>query len=103
MSKPRRRSNFVTAVGLFMAANILLSIFTPINFNLYRFPYKGWAWWTFNDLRHHPETHNVALLGSSLIVSAVAGADANYLNRPLDSTTHHNAEYFDHKLKLWAV
>ena len=99
MSKPRRRSNFVTAVGLFMAANILLSIFTPINFNLYRFPYKGWAWWTFNDLRHHPETHNVALLGSSLMVSAVAGADANYLNVPLDSTTHHNAEYFDHKLK----
>jgi hypothetical protein len=88
----------MVAFSIFMTANLLLSLFTPINFNLYRFPYKGWAWWTFNDLKNHPEFHNVALLGSSLMVSAVSGADANFLNQPLDSTNHHGAAYFDKKL-----
>jgi hypothetical protein len=37
-------------------------------------------------------------MGSSLMVSAVAGCDAKYLHRDLDQTTYHDAAYVDHVL-----
>jgi hypothetical protein len=98
----RQLSAFVTATAVFCLANMALSFFSPINFDPYKFPYRGWAWWTFEGLKkatNERQEHNVALLGSSLMVSAVTCCDANYLNRGLDLTEHHGAEYFDHCLQ----
>ena len=93
-----RSSSFAVALALFFAINCALSFYTPIDFDPYRFPYQGWAWWTFNDLKASKELHNVALLGSSLMVSAVSCCDANHLNKQLDLTTYHKASYLDDKL-----
>ncbi len=98
----RRFSAFTTAVTIFFAANIALSYFAPFNFDPFKFPYRGWAWWTFDGLRkanNDRQEHNVALLGSSLMVSAITCCDANYLNKGLDLTEHHGAEYFDHTMQ----
>ncbi|MBS1992181.1 MAG: hypothetical protein JSS83_16780 [Cyanobacteria bacterium SZAS LIN-3] len=98
----RRMSAFATAVTVFFAINVTLSFFAPFNFDPFKFPYRGWAWWTFDGLRKataERQEHNVALLGSSLMVSAVTCCDANFLNRDLDLTQHHGAEYFDHVLQ----
>jgi hypothetical protein len=91
-------SSFAVAIALFFAVNFGMSFYTPIDFDPYRFPYQGWAWWTFNDLKASKELHNVALLGSSLMVSAVSCCDANHLNKQLDLTTYHKASYLDDKL-----
>lgn len=91
-------SSFAVALALFFAVNFGMSFYTPIDFDPYRFPYQGWAWWTFNDLKASKELHNVALLGSSLMVSAVSCCDANHLNKQLDLTTYHKASYLDDKL-----
>lgn len=96
--KRGRLSSFVVAIALFFAANFGLSFYTPIDFDPYRFPYQGWAWWTFNDLKASRELHNVALLGSSLMVSAVSCCDANHLNKQLDLTSYHKASYLDDQL-----
>ena len=93
------RSTFVLAAAIFVALNALMSFSTPFPFDCYKFNYKGWSWWTFNALRHSDKISNVAILGSSTMVSAIAGCDANYLQRGLDLTEHHRASYFEAQLK----
>lgn len=91
------KSLFILAFAIFVAINFYFS-FRPLNFDPYKFNYHGWAWWTMNDLKNSTEVHNIAMLGSSTMVSAIASSDANYLNQLLDLTTYHKVSYFDHLL-----
>jgi hypothetical protein len=85
---------FISCVA-FLAINITLSFTEPYAFDPYKFLYRGWAWWTIDNLRRDKQPHNVALMGSSLMVSAVAGCDANFLNQSIDLTEYHKASYLD--------
>ncbi len=87
------KSTFALAMLVFLAINGALAFFTPFDFDPYKFNYKGWAWWTMADLKDNQQVHNVVLLGSSTMVSALAGCDANYLQKPLDLTRYHSASY----------
>lgn len=95
----RRVSTFLCALAAFLSVNVALSFFAPVHFNPFNYPYKGWAWWTFNDLKTSTEVHNVAILGSSLMVAAINNCDANYLNRPLNLTQHHQSIYLNDQLE----
>ena len=99
---PTRRSGMRAATTwallLFCLGNFALSFYNPIEFDPYKFTYKGWTWWGFNEMKKTNFVHNVALLGSSLMVSAVAGVDANYLNKTLDLSQYHRAKYLDDNL-----
>lgn len=90
-----RYSVFNVALAIFIVANLLMSFSPPIEFDKFKFPYQGWAWWTFNDLRTSSEEHNVALLGSSLMVSAVNNSDAMYTQKELNLASYHKAVYLD--------
>lgn len=101
-SEPRKlrfRSKFLLAGFIFAALNLCLTFFAPVPFDPYKFNYRGWAWWTFNELRSSSRVSNIALLGSSTMVSALAGCDANYLKRTIDLTRHHRSAYFEDALK----
>lgn len=93
------RSVFLVAFVAFVALNVAFSFSSPFRFDPFKYSYKGWAWWTMNDLKHSMDIHNVALLGSSLMVSAVAGCDANHLKKPLDLTRYHHVSYLDDQLR----
>jgi hypothetical protein len=93
------RSTFLLASAIFVAMNALISFTTPFPIDSYKFNYRGWSWWTFNALRNSDRISNIALIGSSTMVSAIAGCDANYLQRGLDLTEHHRASYLEDKLK----
>jgi hypothetical protein len=95
----KRISASIAALAIFIGANVALSFAGPLKFDPFNYPYKGWAWWTFNDLHKSDQVHNVALLGSSLMVAAVNNCDANFLERPLDLTEHHTSEYLNRKLE----
>lgn len=97
--EPGRKRVFMMACACFVLLNIALTFFAPIKFDEYKFPYRGWAWWTMNDLKRGKADHNIALLGSSLMVSVIAGADANHLNKNLDLTSYHKASYLDDQLR----
>lgn len=97
--KTGRQSSFMRALAFFIVLNMVLAYTNPIDFDKFEFPYKGWAWWTFNDLRKSPQTHNVALLGSSLMVSAVGNCDAMRKQEQLNLAVYHKAEYLDEKLE----
>jgi hypothetical protein len=93
-----KHCRFIVAALIFIAINVGLSFGTPFEFDPYRFVYKGWAWWTMQALKSDTELHNVALLGSSLVVSAVSNCDANHLLTSLDLTKYHKAGYLDYLL-----
>jgi hypothetical protein len=90
-----KKSIFFISFVAFLAINVTLTFTEPYAFDPYKFLYRGWAWWTIDNLRRDKQPHNVALMGSSLMVSAVAGCDANYLNQPIDLTEYHEASYLD--------
>lgn len=94
-----RDSTAIRALALFLAINLALTFFGPFSFDKFDFPYKGWAWWTFNDIRNSSDVKNVALLGSSLMVSATNGCDATYLKKNLNLVSYHKASYFDSLLE----
>jgi hypothetical protein len=99
--KPRAsgmRAATTWALLLFCLGNFALSFYNPIEFDPYDYLYRGWTWWGFNDMKKSSHVHNVALLGSSLMVSAVAGVDANYLNKTLDLSQYHKAKYLSDNL-----
>jgi hypothetical protein len=93
-----KHCRFIVAALLFIAINAGLSFGTPFDFDPYRFVYKGWAWWTMQALKSDTELHNVALLGSSLVVSAVSNCDANHFLTSFDLTKYHKAGYLDYLL-----
>lgn len=90
------RSFFLLSLLAFVLLNASLTFFGPLHFDPFKFNYRGWAWWTMDDLRNHDNrVHNVALLGSSTMVSATAGCEANHRNTGLDLTKDHNLTYLD--------
>lgn len=93
------RSLFLVALAIFGLGNACLSFTAPFRFDPYKFSYKGWAWWMMNDLHTDPRMHNVAVLGSSIMCSAVAGCDANFLRQRLDMTQYHRVAYLDQQLE----
>lgn len=93
-----KHCRFLVAALFYVAINAGLSFGTPFEFDPYRFVYKGWAWWTMQALKTDTELHNVALLGSSLVVSAVSNCDANHFLTSFDLTKYHKAGYFDYLL-----
>jgi len=93
------RSLFAVALAAFLFLNAALAFSSIIQWDVHKFPYKGWSWWVITDLRGGNRVHNIALLGSSLMCSALGGADANFLESNVDCAIHHQAVYLDHKLR----
>lgn len=60
---------------------------------------KSWVGWAVNDFITSAERPNVVFLGSSLMLVPLSGNDANYLNKKLDGSKHHHAQYFEDILK----
>lgn len=96
--RAKLRSTFLVAFVIFAGFNIYCSFSNPFRFDPFKYSYRGWAWWTMNDLKRQEIDPNIAVLGSSLMVSAIAGCDANYLKKPLDLTKYHHVTYLDDTL-----
>jgi hypothetical protein len=93
-----RRSKFILAAILFCLLNALLSKIGGFKFDQFSYPSQGWAWWLVEDLKNTSEQFNIALFGSSLMMSAVTACDSEYLNKPLPVNNHRSADYFDAQL-----
>jgi len=89
----------LAALVVFLLLNLVLFKVPGIRFDQFRYPYKSWIWWLIQDLRFTKDRYDLALIGSSLMVSAVTHCDANHLNRTLDMERHHSADYFDSQLR----
>lgn len=54
-------------------------------------PNKSWIWWAVSDFHKQPQTPDVVLLGSSLMLEALNTGDATYLHKPQNVSLHHTS------------
>lgn len=64
------------------------------------FPFHTWTGWAIEDFlsdkRGRPQ---MVFLGSSLVLVPLSGGDADYLNKKIDGSQHHNSVYFEDQFK----
>jgi hypothetical protein len=89
---------FLVALSIYLALNMVLLPFGRFGFDQYDYPYKSWPWWLVHHLRTTPESFNVALLGSSLMLGSINECDANFVKKRIDAASHHQSLYLDNKL-----
>ncbi len=58
-------------------------------------PNRSWVWWAVRDFRTAANKPDVVLLGSSLMMAALHGGDATYLNQPQNVAFHHRSRIFE--------
>jgi hypothetical protein len=92
------KSCFVVALVAFATLNICFDVSDVFRFDKYLAPIHGPAWWVVERLRRANKNFEVAFFGSSLVVYALNGADANFLRQTIDETEHHWSVFTDHGL-----
>jgi hypothetical protein len=92
------KSRFILALVAFAVLNACLDATAVFSFDKYMSPIQGPAWWVVSRLRRTNKNFEVAFFGSSLVVYALNGADANFLRQTIDETEHHWSVFTDHSL-----
>ncbi|MBY0550078.1 MAG: DUF1574 domain-containing protein [Candidatus Obscuribacterales bacterium] len=66
-------------------------------------PNRSWVWWAVQDFRKagvDPQKRpDIVLMGSSLMMAALHGGDATYLNQPQNVAFHHRARVLEDLLR----
>jgi hypothetical protein len=93
-----RRTTFLISLLIFLALNLVVLPQCKFDFDRFAYAYRSWPWWLVQDLRTASDKFNIALLGSSLMLSPIGECDANFSGRNIDATTHHRSLYFDNRL-----
>lgn len=68
------------------------------NLDPYLSPNRSWVWWNTEDFVHNAHQPDVVLMGSSLMMAALHGGDATYLNIPQNVAFHHRSTYLEQLL-----
>ncbi|MFN8555047.1 MAG: hypothetical protein U0103_26565 [Candidatus Obscuribacterales bacterium] len=81
---------------LALAALFILDVSARLSYpywNIDRFdsPNKSWIWWAVSDFHRQPQTPDVVLLGSSLMLEALNTGDATYLHKAQNVSLHHTS------------
>jgi len=92
------KSRFILALVAFAILNVYFAATAVLSFDHYLSAIHGPAWWVVSRLRRANKNFEVAFFGSSLVVYALNGADANFLGRTVDETQHHWSIFTDHAL-----
>lgn len=58
-------------------------------------PNRSWVWWAVRDFKTAPDKPDIVLMGSSLMMAALHGGDATYLNLPQNVAFHHRSKIFE--------
>ena len=65
----------------------------------YASPNRSMVWWTVDDFRKQSKSPELVLLGSSLLMHALHGGDAEYLKLPQNEVYHHKAAMLEDLIK----
>lgn len=86
------------AVAAFFVFAVLCVFMAVINFGAlhpYDSPYPTWTTWKVKNYQNLVQRANLVFLGSSLMLTPMGEADANFTNRELDATKHHKSLVFE--------
>lgn len=62
-------------------------------------PHHSMVWWTVDDFRKQQQNPDIVLMGSSLLMHALHGGDAEYLKLPQNEVFHHRSVMLENLLK----
>lgn len=65
----------------------------------YHTAFRSWVWWNVDDFRQQRNAPDIVLLGSSLMMSALHGGDAVFLNSDQNAAFHHRSHLLEAQLK----
>lgn len=65
--------------------------YSNLGLNAYNSPNRSWVWWAVHDFRGLQQSPDVVLMGSSLMMAALHGGDATYLDLPQNVAFHHRS------------
>ncbi len=92
-------SRFVLAFLIFIAISFGVGQYAGSLVDKYDYPVHSWSWWSVRAVREavgqRTSIPNTVLLGSSLMVVAMAEGDATWSGKRLDLTTYRKARYLD--------
>lgn len=85
---------FIALVLFDCGARLSFGVWPIDHFNS---PNRSWVYWATKDFRANCPPHpDIVLLGSSLMMAALHGGDATYLNLPQNVAFHHRSAYLEH-------
>lgn len=86
---------------LFLTLDTLLRFIPPekLGFSPYETTSRTAIYYGVCDFHKHKKKPDIVLMGSSLMMTALNGGDAAYLNRPINPALHHSSTCFEAKLK----
>ncbi|MDZ4834854.1 MAG: hypothetical protein SGJ27_13835 [Candidatus Melainabacteria bacterium] len=96
-------SRFVLSLLIFIVVGYGAGLAIGPIVDKYDYPIHSWSWWSVRGIRdavdnakaERAPVPNTILLGSSLMVVAMAESDATWSKQRLDLTTYRKARYFD--------
>lgn len=62
-------------------------------FDHFASPNRSAIWWTVKDFRQQKQTPDLIFMGSSLMMAALHGSDATYLQKPQNLVFHHHSQF----------
>ena len=91
-----RGARYLSYTLIAIAALVMLDVGARLSYpywnnDRYDSPNKSWIWWAVSDFHKQPQTPDVVLLGSSLMLEALNTGDATYLHRPQNVSLHHTS------------
>lgn len=90
------RSYVVWAVLALLAVDLFCKInWNHLRLDHYASPNRSMVWWTVNDFRKQKETPELVVIGSSLMMHALHGGDAEYTKLPQNEVLHHRCEMLE--------
>lgn len=62
-------------------------------------PNRSWVWWAVRDYQKLSQAPDIVLMGSSLMMTALYGADATYFQKPRNVALHHRSDLLEKLLE----
>ena len=99
-SKATIGSFILVAVIFFIALDVTARLtFKYWSIDHFNSPNRSWIWWAVRDFQAQKEKPQIVLMGSSLMVMALHGGDATYLQFPQNNVLHHRGLLFEKMLE----
>lgn len=95
------KTSYVTwAFIAFIACDLFCHVAWPsLKLDHFASPHHSMVWWNIDDFRKQKENPDIVLIGSSLLMHALHGGDAEYLQVPQNEVFHHKSVMLENLLK----
>ena len=95
-----RNSYVIWAVAALIVCDLFIHVaWTNLKLDHYASPNRSMVWWNISDFRKQAKSPEIVLMGSSLLMHALHGSDAEYLGLAQNEVFHHKSVMLENLLQ----